>query len=430
MINRQLFLAWILLTVINCVHADDRDDGKACGQETGSEAFQACSRLAQKGIKGAQYNLGLFYERGEGVAKDKTQAHYWIRKAAEQGLPEAQVNLGQMLIIGEGTNSDMAQGILWLRRAADQGNSIAKFWLENVEEGSEGMELDPANIAADRRLPVDLTKSDERLLDSVAIVSNSTNKKMWAKAGWGSGFLVSKCHLLTAHHLVFLHGNPEKGIEEEPNTIGKEVMIGLGQITESPWKRDISIGKVIGFDPEVKTVIGEKKEYLYSDVKDWALVKLEKDKSGKYPSENRQPLCLNPVDQPILYNNAKQFTLRSVGHPMKKYLISGKLSLWQDANCKILASDGDSWLSNCQMTRGMSGGPVVTFRLPSAEYPNGCWMPIGVISSAPVKALGLTKEAYDTSIKNIDIHSLNSMAQINMRNRKKIQKAMDENPCN
>lgn len=54
-------------------------------------------RLAAKnGNAGAQYNLGLCYERGNGVTKNLEQAVYWYRKAAAQGHPKAKDLLNKL----------------------------------------------------------------------------------------------------------------------------------------------------------------------------------------------------------------------------------------------------------------------------------------------------------------------------------------------
>ena len=45
--------------------------------------------LAQKGDVGAQFQLGVMYEYGRGVAQDNAEAALWYRKAAQKGLPEA-----------------------------------------------------------------------------------------------------------------------------------------------------------------------------------------------------------------------------------------------------------------------------------------------------------------------------------------------------
>ena len=50
--------------------------------------------LAEAGDTEAQYNLGLMYVNGRGVAQDDVEAVAWYRRAAEQGIAEAQYWLG------------------------------------------------------------------------------------------------------------------------------------------------------------------------------------------------------------------------------------------------------------------------------------------------------------------------------------------------
>lgn len=47
-------------------------------------------KAAETGDAIAQYNLGVCYDTGEGVAQDKAEAAKWFRKAAEQGDETAQ----------------------------------------------------------------------------------------------------------------------------------------------------------------------------------------------------------------------------------------------------------------------------------------------------------------------------------------------------
>ena len=69
---------------------------------------------------GAQYNLGLMYANGEGVAEDDAEAARWLRLAADQGHAGAQYNLGVMYASGRGVPEDDAEAVRWLRLAADR----------------------------------------------------------------------------------------------------------------------------------------------------------------------------------------------------------------------------------------------------------------------------------------------------------------------
>src|SRR5690349_10645203 len=65
-------------------------------------ALAAWRPLAERGNSNAQNNVGVFYERGEGVPRDYVAAVSWYRRAAEQGNGAAQNNLGVMYEKGLG----------------------------------------------------------------------------------------------------------------------------------------------------------------------------------------------------------------------------------------------------------------------------------------------------------------------------------------
>ena len=102
--------------------ANELDD-----QENYEEAFKLYRILAEQGDARAQYMLGICYENGIGVAKDKTKAVRWYRKAAEQGNAEAQYSLGICYDLGIGVAKDKAEAVRWYRKAAEQGLAVAQY---------------------------------------------------------------------------------------------------------------------------------------------------------------------------------------------------------------------------------------------------------------------------------------------------------------
>ena len=90
--------------------------------------------LAEQGNAGAQYNLGVMYDKGEGVTQDNAEAVKWYRKAAEQGVAEAQYNLGLMYRNGLGVPQDNAEAVKWYRKAAEQGDARAQVVLGTMYE--------------------------------------------------------------------------------------------------------------------------------------------------------------------------------------------------------------------------------------------------------------------------------------------------------
>jgi len=116
---------------------------------------------AEQGDAEAQYQLGMRYERDDGVDQNRTQAFVWFRKAelqkhkdatasaenyrrrdltdyykkkleesrqkAEQGDIDEQYALGLSLSNGTGLPRNTEEGLKWLRKAAEQGHAEAQY---------------------------------------------------------------------------------------------------------------------------------------------------------------------------------------------------------------------------------------------------------------------------------------------------------------
>lgn len=86
----------------------------------------AMTALADQGNAAAQYNLGVMYEHGRGVAQNDAAAASWYSKAADQGVAKAQYNLGVMYDDGRGVAQDDAVAASWYGKAASQGVAAAQ----------------------------------------------------------------------------------------------------------------------------------------------------------------------------------------------------------------------------------------------------------------------------------------------------------------
>jgi len=98
--------------------------------------------LADRGDAEAQFNLGLMYMKGQGVAQNYEEAVKWYRLAAEQGTAEAQFYLGLMSELGTGVAQDFKEAQKWYWVAATQGNARAQFNLGLVYAEGKGVALD------------------------------------------------------------------------------------------------------------------------------------------------------------------------------------------------------------------------------------------------------------------------------------------------
>ena len=79
--------------------------------------------LAEQGYAGAQYNLGLMYDKGYGVPQDYEQARQWYEKAAAQGYAKAQYNLGVLYHNGNGVPKNLVQAHKWFNLSAAKGDN-------------------------------------------------------------------------------------------------------------------------------------------------------------------------------------------------------------------------------------------------------------------------------------------------------------------
>ena len=92
-----------------------------------AEALRIWEPLAEQGDATAQYNLGVMYNYGRGVAQDFKTSANWFHLAAEQGAAKAQYNLGVMYYDGNGVRQDYKTARKWFQLAAEQGDAEAQF---------------------------------------------------------------------------------------------------------------------------------------------------------------------------------------------------------------------------------------------------------------------------------------------------------------
>ena len=117
------------------------------GEEDGdnqnsTKAFFYLSMAAAQGHANAQYNLGVMYWHGNGIAKDLTKAAEWMLKAAAQGKMDAQFNLGVMYEYGEGVVQDSSKAAEWYLKAAIKEHSLAQYRIGAMFYVGHGVDKD------------------------------------------------------------------------------------------------------------------------------------------------------------------------------------------------------------------------------------------------------------------------------------------------
>ena len=128
---------------------------------TREQKFADMLRSAEKGDAGAQYNLGLMYEQGYGVAHNQMKAASWFEKAAERGEADAQYRLGSLYYHGQGVQRDLTQAAEWYKKAGEHGNTQAQAALGNMYLSGEGVPRDLSKAAYWHKKSLKLKKQSD-----------------------------------------------------------------------------------------------------------------------------------------------------------------------------------------------------------------------------------------------------------------------------
>lgn len=75
-------------------------------------------------------NLGVMYEKGNGIEQNWQKAAEIYKMAAEKGDGKAQYNIGWCYYHGKGVNKNKVEAKKWLHKASDQGHEGAKEWID------------------------------------------------------------------------------------------------------------------------------------------------------------------------------------------------------------------------------------------------------------------------------------------------------------
>ena len=140
--NRLLILPVLLLNLLvgnPAFSADFQKGMDAFDKEDYATALREWKPLAEQGYALAQNNLGVMYEKGQGVSQNYKTAVKWYTLAAEQGNPAAQFNLGQNYDKGEGVSQNYKTAVKWYTLAAEQGYALAQFNLGVMYDKGEGV---------------------------------------------------------------------------------------------------------------------------------------------------------------------------------------------------------------------------------------------------------------------------------------------------
>ncbi|MBQ7617288.1 MAG: sel1 repeat family protein, partial [Desulfovibrio sp.] len=105
-------------------------------------------KLAEEGDAYAMNNLGILYDRGQGVAVDLGRAVHWFALSAKAGNPQGMSNYGWMLDQGRGLPANPREAARWYDKSARAGQPEAQYNLGLMYERGRGVERSLTNAAA------------------------------------------------------------------------------------------------------------------------------------------------------------------------------------------------------------------------------------------------------------------------------------------
>ena len=118
-------------------------------------ALKEWTSLAEQGDAKAQFNLGIMYERGQGVLQDYKTAVKWYILSAEQGYAKAQYNLGVMYALGQGVIEDKVYAHMWVNLASLNGFEMVEKINELLIEN-----MTPSQIQEAQKLAIECVKKN------------------------------------------------------------------------------------------------------------------------------------------------------------------------------------------------------------------------------------------------------------------------------
>ena len=81
---------------------------------------------ADAGDKDAQFNLGMRYYEGNGIAKNMSTAFQYLKPLADAGYTKAYLPVADMYHRGQGVAKDRNAAEMWYKKAAEAGNAKAR----------------------------------------------------------------------------------------------------------------------------------------------------------------------------------------------------------------------------------------------------------------------------------------------------------------
>ena len=122
-----------------------------------SKAFDYYKLAAEKKHKIAQYNLAWMYYNGESIEKNFFEAFKFYNLSAEQGYNKAQYNLASLFYYGDGTIKDYVQAFKWYKISSMNGIKESDSFLKKLQ-----IKMHPDEIKESEKIVENWLENQER----------------------------------------------------------------------------------------------------------------------------------------------------------------------------------------------------------------------------------------------------------------------------
>lgn len=222
-------------------------------------AFREWKQAADAGQAEAQFDIGVLYAQGLGVARDLTEAARWYQRAADQGNLEAEFALGQMYSRGWGVPRDEQDAMRWFELASNgldsdgpptgwatldgygvpQDQTQAAYWYQKAaEKGHAEAAYNLAGLyASGKGVPKDEEQATHWVRTAASKGYAPAQAALGVRYATGNGIAKDDRRAYFWLTLAFLHGDKSAARlrGEEAAKLTKEVVTASDQSAES-WK--------------------------------------------------------------------------------------------------------------------------------------------------------------------------------------------------
>jgi hypothetical protein len=133
----------IVLLLAGLGYANDIDKGvEALGKKDFKTALKLFTKACDSGNALGCYNLGVMYEKGEGVQQDSFKAVELYTKVCDSGNAFGCYNLGLMYYNGQGVRQDSFKTVELWTKACDGGIALGCYNLGVMYELGQGVRQD------------------------------------------------------------------------------------------------------------------------------------------------------------------------------------------------------------------------------------------------------------------------------------------------